>query len=95
MSPEMKSSYSVGDKIGAWPIFAVSDSELVAGRGNKHMDFRLSILRETSGGSASVLVSTVCVVHNTFGKVYLFCIIPFHKRGVRRLIRAAGEAGRL
>ena len=98
MNPELKSSYAVGDKIGAWPIFVLNHHELVAGRDNKHLDFRLSILRETGGSdgeTASAVVSTVCTVHNRFGKVYLFFIVPFHKWGVRWLIRSAGLAGRL
>ena len=95
MSPKIKSSYSVGDKIGVWPIFALSGTELVAGRDNKHLDFRLSIMRTTSDETASVVVSTVCRVHNLFGKVYLFFIVPFHRWGVRWLIHAAAAAGRL
>lgn len=93
--PEIKSNYGVGDKIGVWPIFSLSETELVAGRDNKHLDFRLSVLRVTDGETASVIVSTLCVVHNTFGKVYLFFIVPFHKWGVRRLISNAIIAGRL
>jgi Protein of unknown function (DUF2867) len=95
LSVKRKSIYRVGDKIGVWPIFAISDTELVAGRDNHHLDFRLSVLREAGSGQATVTISTVCTVHNTFGKIYLFCIIPFHKWGVRRLIRAAVKAGRL
>jgi hypothetical protein len=85
----------VGDKIGVWPIFALTETELVAGRDNKHLDFRVSVLKETDGGTASVVVSTLCTVHNAFGKLYLFVIIPFHKWGVRRLMRRAIMAGRL
>ena len=95
MSPKFKSSYAVGEKIGPWPIFALTASELVAGRDNKHLDFRLSVLRLTEGSRASVVVSTICVVHNVFGKVYLFFVVPFHKWGVRRLISRAATAGRL
>jgi hypothetical protein len=95
MHLEIKGSYSVGDKIGVWPIFFLTETELVAGRDNRHLDFRLSVLRTTQGEAASVTVSTLCVVHNTFGKVYLFCIAPFHKWGVRRLISNAIAAGRL
>ncbi len=91
MNLEIKSSYRVGDKIGVWPIFTLTETELVAGRDNKHLDFRLSVLRETD----SVVVSTLCTVHNVFGKLYLFVIIPFHKWGVRRLISRAIIAGRL
>ena len=95
MKPEMKRHYAVGEKIGPWPIFVLTETELIAGRDNKHLDFRLSVLRETDGGTASAVISTVCRVHNTFGKVYLFFIVPFHKWGVRRLIKSAAIAGRL
>jgi hypothetical protein len=95
MTPEIRSSYSIGDKIGPWPIFALSENELVAGRNNGHLDFRLSILRAIDGENEAVVVSTVCLVHNTFGKVYLFFIVPFHKWGVRSLMEAAAVAGRL
>jgi len=88
---EVKNSYSVGDKIGVWPIFALTESELVAGRNNKHMDFRLSVLRE----AGSVVVSTICTVHNRFGKIYLFFIVPFHRWGVQWLLSRAIVAGRL
>jgi Protein of unknown function (DUF2867) len=93
--PEIKSSYQVGDKIGAWPIFFLSETELVAGRDNKHLDFRLSVLKVADGKSVSVVVSTICTVHNAFGKIYLFFIVPFHKWGVQRLISNAMKAGRL
>ena len=42
---KVKDRYVVGDKIGVWPIFALSNNEIVAGRNNKHMDFRLSVLK--------------------------------------------------
>jgi len=92
---EIKSSYAVGDKIGVWPLFSLTETELVAGRDNKHLDFRVSVLKETGGEAASVVVSTVCVVHNVFGKLYLCFIVPFHKWGVRLLISRAILAGRL
>jgi hypothetical protein len=92
---EIKSSYRVGDKIGVWPILSLTETELVAGRDDKHLDFRLSVFKVTDGETASVVVSTVCVVNNTFGKVYLFFIVPFHKWGVQRIISNAVIAGRL
>jgi Protein of unknown function (DUF2867) len=93
--PDIKSRYQVGDKIGAWPIFFLSETELVAGRDNKHLDFRLSVLKVTDRETMSVVVSTICTVHNTFGKIYLFFIVPFHKWGVQWLISNAIKAGRL
>jgi hypothetical protein len=93
--PLVKRSYNVGDKIGPWPIFAITENELVAGRDNKHLDFRLSVLKEHIGDTTNAVISTVCTTHNAFGKLYLFFVIPFHKWGVRHLISRAIAAGRL
>jgi Protein of unknown function (DUF2867) len=95
LHPQFKSSYAIGDKIGVWPIFALTETELVAGRDNKHLDFRLSVLKVGVEEATSVVVSTVCTVHNLFGKIYLFFIVPFHKWGVQWLISKAVSAGRL
>jgi hypothetical protein len=40
LKPAVRASYRVGDKIGPWPIFFIDDNEIVAGRNNKHLDFR-------------------------------------------------------
>ena len=95
MVPARRQTYEVGDTIGPWPIFSVTDNELIAGRNNAHLDFRLSILRELGGTSPCVVVSTVCTVHNWPGKVYLFFIVPFHRWGVKYIITRALREGRL
>ena len=66
-----------------------------AGRDNKHMDFRLSVLKTRDDGKTSVVVSTVCTVHNVFGRIYLFLIVPFHRSGVQSLMSNAVAANRL
>jgi hypothetical protein len=95
MKPEIRNHYSIGEKIGPWPIFFIGGNEIVAGRNNKHMDFRLSVLKATDGETTSVVVSTICTVHNLFGKIYLFVIVPFHRSGVRSLMQNAVVAKRL
>jgi len=95
MAPQRRARYSVGDKIEAWPIYSLTENELVVGRDNKHLDFRLSILRTPGSPREIVTVSTACVVHNLFGRAYLLFILPFHKRGVQFLIRSAAQSGRL
>jgi hypothetical protein len=92
---EIGDRYAVGEKIGVWPIFSLTDDELVVGRDNKHMDFRLSVLKLPDGDRMSVAVSTVCTVHNLAGKCYLFCIVPFHRLGLRKLLANAVAAQRL
>ena len=68
MRPEVRSAYRVGDKIGPWPVFFVGDDEIIAGRDNKHMDFRLSVLKVRDGCAADLVVSTICSTHNLFGQ---------------------------
>ncbi len=87
--------YVVGDTIGPWPIFALTENELIAGRDNRHLDFRLSVLKVTANGAPRVFVSTICSVNHWSGKAYLFFIVPFHKWGVRKLMADAVAAGRL
>jgi Protein of unknown function (DUF2867) len=95
MTPGVRETYRVGEKIGPWPIFFIGDDEIVAGRNNKHLDFRLSVLKAMDGDAMSVVVSTICTVHNFFGKIYLFFIIPFHRNGVQSLMSNAVIAKRL
>src|SRR6202049_2555257 len=92
---EIKDHYAVGEKIGVWPIFSLSENEVVAGRNNKHMDFRLSVLKVPDGDRTSVVVSTICTVHNLTSKLYLFFVVPFHRYGVRKLMANALAARRL
>ena len=92
---KIRDRYVVGEKIGVWPIFGLSEDEIVAGRNNKHMDFRLSVLKMPDGDGTSVVVSTICSVHNLAGKLYLFFVVPFHRYGVRKLMVNALAAGRL
>jgi hypothetical protein len=95
MNVDKKDHYSIGEKIGPWPIFFLGADELVAGRDNKHMDFRLSIMKVRDANAPAVVVSTVCMVHNRFGRHYLSAIMPFHKFGVQRLMAAALAARRI
>jgi len=93
--PERRPHYAVGDLIGPWPIFAMTSTELVAGRDNKHLDFRLSVLLESKESDSTAVISTVCTTHNLFGEAYLCLVIPFHTWGVKLLISRAQSAGRL
>ena len=95
MKPEARAAYRVGDKIGPWPVFFVGENEIIAGRDNKHMDFRLSVLKVRNGEAAGVVVTTVCSVHNLFGRIYLFLIVPFHRAGVQGLLARAVRDSRL
>jgi Protein of unknown function (DUF2867) len=95
LKPEVRETYGVGEKIGPWPVFFRGENEIVAGRDNKHLDFRVSVLKTVDGEEGSVVISTICTVHNLAGKIYLFFIAPFHRSGVRSLMSNAVTAKRL
>ncbi len=92
---EIKPAYAVGDKIARFVLFGQSDTEIVAGGDDKHLDFRVSVRKLTERGAARVALSTVVSPHNPFGKAYLFAILPFHRLGVRTLLSRAVAAGRV
>ncbi len=85
-------TYVVGDKLGRWTIFAQHPDELITGTNDKHLDFRVSVLRDDR---KYVALSTAVMTHNTFGRAYLSTILPFHKFGVARILTSASTAGRL
>ena len=95
MSPARVPDYRVGENIGPWPLYFLGERELVAGRDDKHLDFRLSVLKQTADQGDCVVVSTVCRAHNRFGRMYLRLIAPFHIWGVQYLLLRAARAGRL
>lgn len=95
LTPERRPHHVVGEKIGLWPLFHLDEHELVAGRNNTHMDFRVSVLKVAVGKDVDVVVSTVCWVKNRFGRRYLSTIIPFHTWGLRKLIAEAVSARRI
>ena len=96
MNARFKSHYTAGEKIGVWPIFSLSDTELIAGRDNKHLDFRLSVLcvgRPSGTGNRHLIVSTVVHCHNRLGRLYIRLIAPFHRLIVQASLRRAARVG--
>ena len=84
--------YAAGDHIGRWKIDSISDREIVAGLNDKHLDFRVSLLKDDA---SQVFFSTAVKTHNTFGRAYLAIVKPFHQSGVRRLLSNAVRSGKL
>jgi hypothetical protein len=92
---KIKPAYEVGDKIARFTLLAQSDTEIVAGGDDRHLDFRVSVRKLVDGGACRVALSTMVRPHNLFGRAYLFAILPFHRLGVRTLLSNAVKAGRL
>jgi hypothetical protein len=89
-------AYATGEKIGRWTIYDQRPQEIISGSDDKHLDFRVSVLREPRPtGDARVVLSTGVMTHNAFGRFYLATILAFHRYGVTQLLTNAARAGRV
>lgn len=62
------------NRVGMFPIESETESELVAGFNDKHLDFRISVFSE----SRKLFLATWVHPHNIGGRLYLAAIMPFH-----------------
>ena len=60
--------------MGPFPVESETETELIAGFNDKHLDFRVSVRSE--GGLVSL--ATWVHPHNIGGRIYLAAIMPFH-----------------
>jgi hypothetical protein len=78
--------------ISFFRILQRSEHELILGEDDKHLDFRASLLLRAAnnGQDRELVVTTVVMCHNRFGRVYIALIAPFHRLIARsNLCRAA------
>ena len=76
------------DRIDFFPVLACSANEIILGADDRHLDFRLSLLRRPAAQGMPVLIATTVVhCHNRLGRWYLAAIMPFHRLIVRSSLR--------
>jgi hypothetical protein len=71
-SPRDARNYRVGDRVGIFLIRHLSDTEVVMGQDDKHLDVQVSLSKQgQASGPATVVLSTVVHIHNTLGHGFL------------------------
>ncbi|MEM7720878.1 MAG: DUF2867 domain-containing protein [Pseudomonadota bacterium] len=63
------------EHIGHFPVESRSEDELILGFNDKHLDFRISLLRV----GPDLHMATWVHPHNAFGRAYLWAVMPFHR----------------
>jgi hypothetical protein len=84
------------ERLGIFKVYRTSETEIVMGEDDMHLDFRVSVLcsgRPEADGGRELTVSTVVHCHNLLGRVYLFCIAPMHRMVVKASLRRAAHIG--
>ncbi|MEM7464958.1 MAG: DUF2867 domain-containing protein [Pseudomonadota bacterium] len=76
------------DKIGLFPVELETESELIAGFDDRHLDFRVSVFSQ----DGRVSLATWVHPHNFGGRLYLAAILPFHILVARNALARVGSA---
>lgn len=80
------------DRIDFFPVLSCRANEIILGADDRHLDFRLSLLRQPARQELPVLVATTVVhCHNRLGRWYLAAIMPFHRLIVQSSLRRIDE----
>lgn len=81
--------YRVGERIGIFTLYSINDREVVLGDSDKHLDVKLSILKDDTDSLSRITVTTVVHIHNWLGRCYMLPVAPLHKRIVPAILARA------
>lgn len=81
-------NFEVDGYIGFFKIFSISETEIILGANDKHLDFR-AIITKDKALDYNIKVITLVSYNNTFGKIYMTIIKPFHRIVVKNLVKNA------
>lgn len=87
---------SRASRVGIFKIYSRSETEIVLGEDDKHLDFRISVLcsnQAALSGKRRLVLSTVVHCHNRLGRMYILLIAPFHRLVVQSSLRRAARTG--
>jgi hypothetical protein len=82
-SGTVRASRDSNERVDFFPVQWESRDEIVLGADDRHLDFRLSLLRRLSPTGTLLIATTVVHTHNALGFTYLNAIRPFHHLVVR------------
>ncbi|MDD5058807.1 MAG: DUF2867 domain-containing protein [Sideroxydans sp.] len=83
------SEYRVGDRIGIFSLLSLADNEIIMGDADKHLEVKVSVCKLAVDGKESIATTTVVHIHNLLGRVYMFFVVPFHRRIVPAMLARA------
>lgn len=76
-----------GEVIGLFKIYNKNENEIVFGQDDRHLNFRISLLKDQNLDKASLILTTTVVFNNLFGRIYFLPVRLFHKPIVKAMMR--------
>ncbi|MBV8270839.1 MAG: DUF2867 domain-containing protein [Cupriavidus sp.] len=80
-------AWQTGDRIGAFRVFDIRDSDVVLGEDDRHLDFRTSLHWHAETGGVRLYVNNAVTPHNLAGRCYLALVTPLHRHIVPLMTR--------
>jgi len=85
--------FEEGEQLNIFKLYSKSESELIMGDDDKHLNFRVSLLLDSTDVDSKkkkILITTVVTYRNWLGKIYFIPVKPFHtlivKETMKRMI---------
>ncbi|HOO70543.1 MAG TPA: DUF2867 domain-containing protein [Spirochaetota bacterium] len=69
------------------PVIEKNEHEVVVGEDDKHLYFRISVMKKQAPRGTGIYLTTIVKFNNLLGKIYFFFIKPFHKQVVKSLLK--------
>ena len=82
--------FEPGERVGIFRVFSRTDSEIILGEDDKHLNFRVSLFLNTPNtnqAAKGVTVTTIVVFNSWFGRLYFLPVKSFHKFIVRTSLK--------
>lgn len=73
--------------VGIFPLLSESEEEVILGGDDRHLDFRIWASVRADQTGCEVTISTLVHINNSFGRGYLFAVMPFHGMLSRYMLR--------
>lgn len=77
-----------GEEIGLFKIYNKSENEIIFGQDDKHLNFRISLLKDHNLNKTSLILTTTVVFNNLFGRMYFLPVRFFHKPIVKAMMQS-------
>jgi len=88
VSDKPASAYAVGDKLSFFDIFALNETEVLAGVDDSHLNVRIAFVKRHVEGRPTYALCSWVKTHNALGRLYMIPVGPMHKLIVKSAMRA-------